>query len=144
MPKEAKEHSAKGLEAFTRYWFSVADYSQKTSDTRQMMSLCFEGSEFCAKRKQLADQYKERKSWPVGGEATIGKFYTQMKTTEAGYTHAILELRESSREIYNSNGIDPTGSLKASKSNLEVYSIWQDDAWKFVTLAQIKQAASSK
>ncbi|WP_157103201.1 DUF6318 family protein [Neomicrococcus aestuarii] len=138
MPAAAKKNTAEGLEAFTRYWFDVANYSQKTSDTKQMMDLCVEDSEFCEARKKLADQFRERDAWPVGGEATIGKFYTQMKVNRSGYTNAILEIRESGRKIYDSDGLISSGTLKPSKAGLHSYSVWENGKWKFVGLAKVE------
>ncbi|WP_271395111.1 DUF6318 family protein [Neomicrococcus lactis] len=140
MPKEAKEHSAKGLEAFTRYWFKVSNYSQKTSDTSQLMSLCVEDSAYCEKRKELADQFRDRNAWPVGGEASIGKFFTQMKTTPAGYTHALIELKETERKIFDATGEQKSGRAASSSVSVEVYSIWVNGEWKFLAPHPIEGA----
>lgn len=132
MPAAAKENSAKGLEAFTRYWFEVQNYAQKTGDTKQMMALCVKESPFCDARKKLANQLTERNAWLVGGDARVQEFFTEMKQTEGGYTTAVLKLDESKREIFDAGGLIKSGGLESSSASLQVFSIWHEGAWKFL------------
>lgn len=137
MPKEAKEHSAKGLEAFTRYWFKVHNYAQKTGDTKQMMALCIEDSAFCEERKKSIDQFSDRKAWMTGGDAHIGTFYTQMNKTPGGYIHALVELDQRARTVYQSHGQVPEADRPASKDHFESYSYWDNGSWKYLGIKTI-------
>lgn len=144
MPAAAKENSAKGLEAFTRYWFEVNNVAQKTGDTKQLLSLCVKDSPYCSERKKSIDQFSEREAWMTGGEAKIGSFFTQMKETSGGYVHGLIELDQSARTVYQASGHVPEADLPARKASLEVFSKWNGSEWKFLGPKPIEGAEYSK
>lgn len=144
MPAAAKENSAKGLEAFTRYWFEVHNYAQKTGDTKQMMALCVDESDFCKDRKKAIDQFTERKAWMTGGNAEIETFFTQMKKTKGGYTHALIEMDQKARVVYQESGPVPEANLPGGKDPFEVYSYWDGKSWAFLGTTTIAGVDYSK
>lgn len=132
MPAAAKKNTAEGLEAFTRYWFEVHNYAQKTGDTKQMMALCVEESDYCKSRRDSVNQFTERNAWMVDGQTTVDTFFTQMKVTPGGYTLALMEMDQKPRYVYNSKGAIPEADRPGNHFPFEVYSKWNGKKWEFL------------
>lgn len=144
MPKAAKENTAKGLEAFTRYWFEVHNYAQKTGDTKQMMALCVQESSYCKARQKAIAQFSDRQAWSVGGDITTGSFLTQMKKSEGGYTVGVIEITQASRKVYTKNGPVREANLENLSGPFATDSIWSGGKWKFLAIAPIKGVEYSR
>ncbi|GAA2551815.1 hypothetical protein HD598_000479 [Neomicrococcus aestuarii] len=137
MPAAAKKNTAEGLEAFTRYWFEVHNYAQKTGDTKQMMALCVEESAFCDHRKESVDQFTERNAWMIDGDTIISTYFSDQSETPAGYKVSIVEIDQEGRKVYNSDGPIVEANLKSTSGAFESYSIWRDGGWRFLAIDPI-------
>lgn len=140
MPAAAKKNTAEGLEAFTRYWFEVHNYAQKTGDTKQMMALCVEESDYCKSRRDSVNQFTERNAWMVDGNTIITSFFTDLSDTPAGYKVAIVEVEQEGRKVYNADGPIVEANLSAASGPFESYAIWRDGQWRYLAISPIEGA----
>jgi hypothetical protein len=75
MPREAKEFSKDGYEAFVDYWFEAQNYGMATGDTAPLEAASMDRCGICAERAKNIKRANIDGAWIVGGDIQLFQLY---------------------------------------------------------------------
>ncbi|GLB65730.1 DUF6318 family protein [Arthrobacter mangrovi] len=92
MPKEAKEKTHAGLEAFARHWYALLNYAYESGDAAPLKAITSGDCERCQMvYKGLEAQ--ESSTWTIGGEVQIQQISTNFAADSNGIYQLPVQLK---------------------------------------------------
>lgn len=136
LPEVAKTETKEGLEAFTKYWFSVLSYSYETGDTEPLSAVSGPGCVFC---QGLVDNIEL--AWSDGRWISGGQIETPAVTAEmtAGAApHAIVQVLQKELVIRNPDGSPYEEPTAAINTGSRAAATFDGTGWIFSDLSLIR------
>lgn len=103
-PALADENSAKGLEAFTKYWFELFSYGYETNDWAPFEAVTDPGCRTCDKYVEIVRGVYSNGQYIKGGKFAIDDFSTDFALNTQGSIQAFVSNGQSDITFYSSDG----------------------------------------
>jgi Family of unknown function (DUF6318) len=123
-PALADKNSKEGLEAFTKYWYSLLNYGFETGDLSSWVKLTSASCEFCnVLRNSITVGYKEGR-WQVGGRLSTPSVEPRYKSG-AQNQQVIVQVIQEKTQFYKADksvGRSPAAGSNTASVVLAKYS----------------------
>lgn len=137
LPAVAKAETKEGLEAFSRYWFSVLSYSYETGDVALFESLAPRDCETCQKVMKVIEDWHSEGRWLVGGKLSTPVASTTFKRGQTGTYQVAVQVRQEPLTYMRADGsVAHTEPQEPDQGNLLVLA-YENGAWSVVELGSI-------
>lgn len=130
MPPAAKEHTAKGAEAFARYFFEAASRTIENPSPGQLPRLCSPGLEMCSKRDAKSADFATRRHRPSGPvlSATTVTIIPDTPLPD-DYRYFRVAVRQFPTRELDDTGNDLGEWTNSNNLIFETRVIWDDTRW---------------
>ncbi len=139
MPPAAKEHTAKGAEAFARYFFEAASKTTENPSPGQLPRICSPGLDLCVKRDARSAKLAAQGHRPSGPVLTTTSATIIPDTPlPDDYRYFRIGIRQlPSRELDSGNS-DIAEWSRQKDLIFETRVIWEKDHWLMDEIGNIK------
>ena len=133
MPKEAKEKTKAGLEAFTRYWYDLLNYAYESGEIDPVRGTTSESCQRCNTITMNIAEWHEDGRWQVGGTVHIDGTGTDFVANDSGEYHIAVQLKIAPLQYYLADGTLHETTPGSSGLHVDVLAArYEDGAWETV------------
>ncbi|MDP9695264.1 UNVERIFIED_ORG: hypothetical protein J2X79_002841 [Arthrobacter globiformis] len=93
-PALADKNTKEGLEAFTKYWFSLLNYGYETGDLTSWSALTANSCAFCSNLKTSVSVGYRDGRWQVGGQLTTPSVQSKFKPNSTSQQVVVQVIQE--------------------------------------------------
>ncbi|MGO4385401.1 DUF6318 family protein [Specibacter sp. RAF43] len=137
LPAAAKEFSKKGLEAFTRYWYSTLGYAFETGNTGPMMKVSDSNCQMCHAMEQGVIGGHSDGKWIVGGQMIVLSADSPFVPTSDGNYQTISMVRQDHVKYFKANkSLAKDLGVAASIGDILVGK-YEGDHWIAITVGHL-------
>ncbi len=129
-PALADENSLEGLEAFTEWWFELANHALETGDTGPWLAVTDSECKNCQGLAQSINEAYADDGWAVGGSVHADKFGSAFRKNTEGSISSFVAITQDASTYYDNSG-DVVSELPARNEELvrEMIASHQDGEW---------------
>ena len=130
LPEAAKQNTAEGFEAFTRYWFDTITYALETGDEAPLKAISKPTCKMCAAFWDEAIADREAGRWGVGPRWTISGFVPDMTPDPLGQVQGLFTVAESPSSKHTDGGVTVSTSAGGEVGgNQVIYAQFVEGRW---------------
>lgn len=136
-PALADKNSKEGLEAFTKYWYSLLNYGFETGDLSSWVKLTSTSCEFCnVLRNSITVGYKEGR-WQVGGRLSTPSVEPRYKPG-AQSQQVIVQVIQEKTQFYKADKSVGRGPAAGSNTASVVLAEYSGGRWTVSDLHPVR------
>ncbi|MCB1251867.1 MAG: hypothetical protein KDB39_01160 [Austwickia sp.] len=130
MPPAAKEHTAKGAEAFARYFFESVSKTTEVPSPKQLPRLCSPGLKMCTVRESRSAELAANRHKPSGPILEVASI-TQIPDTPspADFQYFRIAIRQLPSRELDADNRDVGQWTSPNDFLFETRLIWEGDHW---------------
>jgi hypothetical protein len=129
MPKEAKEKSKAGLEAFTRYWYELLNYAYESGDLKPLEKATAASCLRCQDVGEVISDWHSEGRWMLGGQVKVDGTGTDYVKDGAGNYQVAVQLTSSELRYYSADRSLHDTDPKSEVSLDILVAKYEKDAW---------------
>ena len=137
MPEVAKTETKEGLEAFTKYWFSVLSYSYETGDTTLFDGLAPNPCEACQQARKVISDWHSEGRWLVGGKLSTPVTSTTFNKDENETYQVAVQVHQEPLSYMRADGTLARTDPQAPDQGNLLIAVFGDGAWSVVEVGSI-------
>lgn len=100
MPKEAREKTHAGLEAFARHWYALLNYAYESGDVEPIRAITSAKCTRCEEVFKGIEDWDMDKSWSVGGKVEVLEVSKNFKADSSEVYQLPVQIRHSAAVNY--------------------------------------------
>ncbi|MEG9248697.1 DUF6318 family protein [Arthrobacter sp. Soc17.1.1.1] len=128
-PALADENSAKGLEAFTKYWFELFSYGYETNDWAPFEAVTDPRCETCSNAVSAVKGVYANGGWVSGANSDVTTFTTDFLTNTEGSIGSYVEVVQGASKTYSSSGEVEADAPEGDPNFNAIFSAHLEGRW---------------